>query len=563
MTINHVLLIETASNQLTIFQTNRLRENIGASDLIHRVGARFVEEEITRHGLVSRATVGVATSGKAIVGTDTEATAEGIIAAVTRRALIECPGVVTRGAHCPVKSQTVAALEEAIKAVHVRVATIASELPAPNARFSRLPFVEECSSSGYPATAPHPDKNLRGAVSPIVLAKRSAYRPAWQRITKAVQRVALYKGLADFEHEPELSGNWRAIVHADGNGLGAVFAKFSEEVKSDNGVHYLRAMRKFSDAIDTWSKSAAETAMLEIWGEELKERAADGTAGGKRRRVPVLPVVLGGDDLTVICEGERAVPFAAAYLRAFEAQTENGLRDGLGGLLPGRKGQKFAAAAGIAIVKPHFPFHQAYALAEQLTRSAKAPKDKVKDTPCSALDFHVLFDSSGADLADIRGRMTTRDGKARLTMRPYVATPADNLPAGAGGDWARRRLYSADCSTSHPTLIGAARALLTLSEERAGDEQALPRSQAHALQRAAYESVPLADGLLRQIAHRYDRFEWSGIAVGQNNARSLFVEDDDKMAPYLLDAMELADLAGTRLVQLYGARDPNNREPKS
>ena len=125
-TINHVLLIETASNQTTIFQTNRLRENIGASDLIHRVGARFVEEEIERLGFEGKTTVGVATSGKAVVGTDTDTTAEAIIAAVTRRALIECPGVVTRGAHCPVESPTVAALEGAIKAVHVRVATIAS-----------------------------------------------------------------------------------------------------------------------------------------------------------------------------------------------------------------------------------------------------------------------------------------------------------------------------------------------------------------------------------------------------------------------------------------------------
>ena len=41
-----LVLIETASNQKTIFQTNRLRENIGASGLIHRVGTRYVIEAL-------------------------------------------------------------------------------------------------------------------------------------------------------------------------------------------------------------------------------------------------------------------------------------------------------------------------------------------------------------------------------------------------------------------------------------------------------------------------------------------------------------------------------------
>lgn len=544
MTIKHVLLIETASNQVTIFQTNRLRENIGASDLIHRVGDRFVEEEITRLKLQRRTTIGVATSGKAIVGSDTEATAEAIIEAVTRRALIECPGVVVRGAHCAIEKQELGSLEEAIKAVHVRVATIASELPAPNARFARLPFVEECSSSGYPAAVPHPDKNLRGGASSMVLAKRGAYQSAWKRITDAVPGVRLYKGLADFEDEPELSGNWRAIVHADGNGLGSVFANFRKNLAHDiDVVGYLEAMRKFSDAIDSWSKRAAEIAMLAIWGSELDEQVADRRASGKRQRVPVLPVVLGGDDLTVICEGERAVPFAAAYLCAFEEQSEQGLKDDLGRLLPRLEEKKFAAAAGVAIVKPHFPFHQAYALAEQLTKSAKAPKDKVKGTPCSALDFHVLFDSSGADLADIRGRMTTRDGKARLSMRPYVVTPPTQLPNGPGGEWARRRLYSADGNSGYPNLLSAATALLEVSDGRGDDDSGLPRSQAHALQKAAYETVAIADGRLQQISHRYKKFEWDSVSEASRGKRSLFVDDEGEMATYLLDALELTELA--------------------
>jgi hypothetical protein len=37
-----MVLVETAGNQKTIFQTNRLSENVGASELIYRVGTEYV-----------------------------------------------------------------------------------------------------------------------------------------------------------------------------------------------------------------------------------------------------------------------------------------------------------------------------------------------------------------------------------------------------------------------------------------------------------------------------------------------------------------------------------------
>ena len=103
-------------------------------------------------------------------------------------------------------------------------------------------------------------------------------------------------------------------------------------------------------------------------------------------------------------------------------------------------------------MKPHFPFHAAYDLSNDLLASAKSVKQKVNDSqgrfyPCSALDFHVLYDVSNARLARIRtglhGRPRSRMGGCG-TGPGYTGTLTWSPPAATYGDSRANRICGED-----------------------------------------------------------------------------------------------------------------------
>ncbi len=544
-----VVLIETASNQRTIFQTNRQRENLGASELIYRVGTRYVLEAVGEKDaaeiaadpakldqwlldarrnppLVDSPTapdaeVVVTTSGKAIVLVRDRTRGEAIVSHVTRWALLACPGVTVRGALAEVEggaNPTAQQLDEAIARAHRRHEELGALLPSNDLRFPRVPFVEDCVSSGLPA-APVWDENGGGALAAPLAARREAHKAAVDRMSAALQTNRLTRRIQDLEKK---GYTWTAVVHADGNGLGSVFLNFASEAfggkaRTASFRHYIEKLRQFSIGIDQCTRKAARAAIDKTWPNA--------------KEVPLIPLVLGGDDLTVLCDGAKAIPFTVNFLRSFEEQTcqckavTAVVPDGL------------SACAGIAIIKPHFPFHRAYELAEDLIGWAKTVKEKARRAdgtraPCSAFDFQIVFDTSVNDLDEIRSRMTARDDPcSSLTFRPYVVSDSKRLGGLTGKDW---------LALHHFDKLEECKKLLRKpapEKSHRDDGLVLPRSQQHVLRWALNEGKAIANARLDEIRHRYD-LEWHKLAP----QGSLFVPTRDGTSTYLLDAMDLADL---------------------
>lgn len=210
------------------------------------------------------------------------------------------------------------------------------------------------------------------------------------------------------------SNDWIAIIHADGNGLGQIV----REIGSD-----METFRDFSRKLDKATTNAARRAFNDTVYKDLHGNAF----------IPVRPIVLSGDDHTVICRADLAIPYTEAFLRYFEEETEKELGGILNGMkADGKRGKpvfadgskKLTACAGIAFVKSSFPFHFGYRLAESLCdRAKKDTKALYKATegnlPASCLMFHKVQDSFVSDFGDISRRELMPQPDISFEFGPY------------------------------------------------------------------------------------------------------------------------------------------------
>jgi hypothetical protein len=517
-----LLHIETSGNQRFIFATNKLRENVGASQLIWMIGETARNAAAVRPGC----RVIMATSGKATIVAPDRATAEVIVAEVTRKAVTESPGIDVHGAITsfePARER----LRDALERIRRDHESLRCDVPSPATRFLRLPCVADCSTSGLPAAAPdrrfhgipgRPGHDLRSAVSQ---AKWIAADEGIERLAKAAGDVPVMRSVSELDDLQNQGLDWLAVIHADGNGLGQLLVDFDRIVEryspgSSWDIH-ADLRDRFSQALDTCATNAFAAAVRAAWGR-WQARAKRGGGLGK---LPLVPLVLGGDDLTVICGGEFAVQFAADFLVEFERETRGGVVGELSALRPGATAPGLTACAGVAVIKPHFPFHAAYELAEELIASAKRVKRLVADRPCSAIDYHVLYDSSDASLERIRAALTVDEGRTFLTARPYVVSEGfENHP------WAATRVASR-----------LADRITAVTSREDNGRRRLANGMLHELREALFHGREAADARLRLILGRHEGQHFGDLLA----ADSLFHHDaaTNTHHAFLLDALEL------------------------
>jgi len=200
---------------------------------------------------------------------------------------------------------------------------------------------------------------------------------------------------------PKNRKNKTAIIHADGNGLGAIIATFSNDTKNDNEL--IKKYEDFSTNLEKATNNAFDEATKEINDGEIRK------------------VILGGDDVTIICNANVALEFTNKFLKAFEEQTKNLLgEDGL------------TACAGIAYCNHKYPFHYAVNLAESLCAySKKHSREIVKDSKKlapSSLMFHNIQSSNFVNFDEyIDKELTLNKGKDKVHLNygPYFVNRQD------------------------------------------------------------------------------------------------------------------------------------------
>lgn len=476
--IMELVLFDIHAKQRFIFSSTRLKENVGASFQITLLDS-WVGESVAKLNLsaqwVSRS------SGRLLLMLDCDSSARKLIGEVTRRAHAEAPEMDVSGVFVHMVGSYLSG--DDLRAVdHVAYQYALNRSPALS-RFAQMPFLLRANDSSLPAAPSYADSGEVAAPS-SALEGRALSLPAQVKVRQAniardhflnlarVQRL-LYDEDEKLARDPtkleELLQTASeggvgvpskvAVIHIDGNGVGGVMRRLDEVLSEKGGALKGElevaegdsdALRVFVLKISERLDAAVKLAFRSAWERVAKLARKDAEDSNRRyTAIPVVPVILGGDDVTVITSGDYALPFAAGYLRYYEEATGN---DPILRYLTPPEGQDtgpMTAAAGVAIVKRNFPFHIAYELAEKLVDRAKKV-GKTAQPPCSTLDYHVLFDTTVLDPDEaIRGyeRFTTRPFRLLNDETSSVASTCNvgSRTSGSGDD---EDSTSADSSTN-------------------------------------------------------------------------------------------------------------------
>lgn len=533
-----LLTVETGGNQAYVFASNRLRESVGASHLVMESTTKWLRaalKDAPPHSVLQEA------SGKAFVlFEDTpRSTVEAVVRQLTLKAL-SAPGLDLFGAivPAPAPEEPAAEMVDAVLAANRRVEKNRSGLPGAIVRHPRLPLTADCASTSAGASElmPRPEEGRSGrdqmAVSAAVAAKRRAASKGLEALRKQVGELegkTLPRDLRQVERlfEGEDTLSWLAVVHADVNGLGQALMNLTAHSQDE----YLKGLQEFSVGVERAALAALRAGL----------RSVQPVAGGTI--IPALPLIAAGDDLTIVLPGSQALRFVVAYLRAFEEASHCFLGKGAPGELaiaPGGLG----ACAGIAVVKPHHPFSDAYALAEKLADSAKRVKRLVVDSegrsvPCSAFDFHLLYDSASSDLKDIRDERTVDEEATVLHDRPYVVSLPERLKTASASarEWAAFHAVE---------RLDELRAILVARRADDPTQRDLPRGQVLALREVLPQGAEPADRRAKIVAARTPSI--ARLLSDGSLFRKLPPEDDGQQSTALLDALDVVELSEDPIV---------------
>lgn len=374
--------------QAYVFQTNRLQDIVGASELVRKICTELFEDTVGKEAFKHENLL-IAAAGNVKYEFDNRQECERVVRNFPKKVLDAAPGVTI--------SQAVVEYADDNE-YPSKVEELERNLRIQRNRQMKSTTVGHIGilrsrSTGMPVAGKQDGEYLDEAT----MKKRAENTGSKARLCEEAFGSNVASRYFAYNVEDMCDkNNWIAIIHADGNGLG----KIVQRIGTDK-----RRYKEFSHSLEEATKAAAQAAFGDIMSEEMWNKT-----------IPIRPIVLGGDDFTVVCRGSIAMKFVASYLCHFEESTER------------ITGRKLTACAGIAFIKSSYPFYYGYNMAESLCEEAKkdANREENKDrdgTVRSCVMFHKVQDSFVADFAEIEKRELAPAKGWSYRYGPYYLNP--------------------------------------------------------------------------------------------------------------------------------------------
>lgn len=418
-----------------IFQTNKLQEIVGASELVEEICTDFFKEQVGEKFKDENLVLGAAGNIKYIFESKEEC--EVFVRHFPKEVMEKAPGITISQA---VVKYEEGKLNDSLQDLEDKLREQRNKISIPY----EVGFMGTERSRRTGGVAYKARKKRKGDFEYIDEAthlKRKKGDPYYSEKYADEDKETLFRKISGLETKDydvkkdlifdidEIKSSWIAVIHADGNGLGSIIQNlnksFKEKNKSDEEVK--KGFKRFSQALDNATKAAARDAV----NKTVKTQKKEGVP------YPIRPIILGGDDLTVIIRADLAFDFTKHFLQAFEETSNEELKFlttdfGLNNFKDG-----ITACAGIAYVKSSYPFHYAVDLAKKLCSDAKNfVKGKTKEyenrhpemnvlIPKSALAFFKVQDSFIEDsLNDMKNRVLKNDN-IDFRYGPYLVSDID------------------------------------------------------------------------------------------------------------------------------------------
>lgn len=388
--------------QAFIGSTSKLKEIVGASELVEAVCKKLVPELVEGMGAaMDQIDVHQAAAGHFRCVIKDEQLAKALIKRLPMEAEKKAPGIGIAQALVKIAGTLT---KENLDDLEAKLRTQRNKIANP--AFSNLMIMQNSRRSGLAAVYDASKGN-----DYLDLSAYAKEKAKGDLLSKAMpeewrnQGLEMCKDFSDIAKE----GEWLAVVHIDGNDLGLNLVKLWEKWEKSTEIE--AKLQVFSNELEQSTVYAFRQAAVEVFGESASDilRSKDQS----KSKLPFRVLVLGGDDLTLVCSAKDALKLSTAFIEAFEKESQkiNGLSDSL------------TACGGIAYIKPHYPFyyglHMAEALCKKSKEASRSKKAAGEATP-STLLFHKIQDSYAEDFeALMEKEYHIVKGKKTFMAGPY------------------------------------------------------------------------------------------------------------------------------------------------
>lgn len=410
----YIALYDIRGIQDFIFRTNKLKDIIGASHLIRYIFENGLEEvcdklgyeqqtidlkcdnEFTQTKEIEAVYIG---GGNALVHFKDKAIAKAISSTLSTYVLKHTYSLSLAIAIVPTTGDYLKDFQN----VQIKMQKNKAMMP-PCKPLGALPLVKTEDSTGLPEFARKNENNMFEIknMSRETYLKLLAYEDYLEKLEKELKANIL-----DEMVEKGIDSTI-AVVHIDGNSLGDKFREAIGKLKDQTYAEKVDVVRRLTTTIDKKYQSAFETI------EKKLENA-------EKSKPLIRKVVAAGDDITFIINAKYA--FDAVELFLIEIEKGDSTEDGEDVTFD------MTACAGIVFCHSHYPFSNAYRVAEELCSNAKSVAKssayKIENKVRSWVDFQILTHMNAVNLDDYRERQFSYksvDDTYNLLRRPYVLT---------------------------------------------------------------------------------------------------------------------------------------------